>query len=181
MIPMQARVIGIAAALIAAFYAGWSVNGWRLGQQMERWGKELAQAKVQAYQEARKAEFISSELAQRNAELHAVKVAAESQKQKVIVKEVIKYAKADYAGKCDLPIKWVRIDTASAAGVSEDSAAIAGADGAASGITDTDAIAVIQDRNFICRTEMMKLESLQNYVREQLEIFGRTDGKGAGE
>lgn len=40
---MNARLIGIAAALLAAFFVGWLANGWRLGGQMSEMRSEWSE------------------------------------------------------------------------------------------------------------------------------------------
>lgn len=174
---LLAQVLLIAAALGAVFYSGWAVNGWRLGVQIAKTETALAEARVEASAKARQIEAHSAALAQLNGEFHAALQAAEAARGRAITKRVIEYVQAPHAGRCALPADWVRLDTASAAGVPPDAVPVPGAAGAASGFTDADALAVIVERNRVCRAEINKLTALQKYVRDQLALLGNPRGK----
>lgn len=98
------------------------------------------------------------ELRRKMAETHA----------KVVEKEVIKYVESDYSGHCQLPNGWVRIDTEAATGVPSNSGTASVTDDSPSGFTDTDALRVMVDRTKVCKAEIDKLKSLQDYVRSVL-------------
>lgn len=170
---LNARSIGAALALLGCFAAGWVVNGWRLGEEMAQWERDLEASRLQASEKAREVELLSADIATVNGKLFEVRKEVAKAKARVITREVTKYVNSPYAGQCALPVGWVRLDTASATGVSSNDTAITGADDAPSGFTDADALAVIADRNHICRAEIAKLTALQEYVRQQLNIFNQ--------
>lgn len=147
------------------------INGWRLGGQMADQQAELSAQATALSERARAIERLSAEASDLSGRLHEARRAASEASAKVIKKEVIRYVQSDYAGRCELPAGWVRLDTAAASGVPADAAATGVPDDAPSGFTDADALAVITDRSMICRAEIDKLEALQEYVRGQLRVI----------
>lgn len=150
---------------------GWMINGWRLGGQIAEQQSELSAKATALSERARAIERLSAESSDLSGQLHESRRAASEARAKVITKEVIRYVQSDYAGRCELPAGWVRLDTAAASGVPADAAATGVPDDAPSGFTDADALAVITDRSMICRAEIDKLEALQEYVRGQLRVI----------
>ena len=165
-----AKQIGVGVALLVMFYAGWLANGWRLGQDIAEIRQDLAEERQTATQQARTIETQRQDLADAQAAEYEAKRQAVAALSEINTVEVVKYVEAPYSGKCDLPVGWVRIDTATAAGVPPDTVPTSGSDGAPSGFTDADSLRVIRKRNEICRSEIDKVRGLQQYVNNlQLE------------
>lgn len=172
LIPPQYRIAAAIGGAVLIFGAGWKVNGWRLGEEMEQREKEIALAAIEGYKLTREKENKSAEVTIDIGTAHAEKEVEVKVVERVVTKEVIKYVQAPYAGHLNMPLGWVRLDSASATGrMPGDILPAAGPDDAPSGFTDADAIAVIADRNNICRAEIRKLESLQSWVRQQYELM----------
>lgn len=152
------------ALVIAAFVAGWTANGWRIGQ-------DLAEQREETVNAARELEQVSLDHAAAVARQYELERVVEEARNSSTTKEVIKYVQAPYSGKCELPNHWVRVDTESATGVPQAPTSPSKSDGAPSGFTDSDALTVIRDRNTICRAEIIKLKSLQSYVDQLLNTF----------
>lgn len=129
---MRLRLLLGLAVAVAAFVAGWSVNGWRMGERMASLERDLADARTAAATHARRVESLSAGLAARTAEIHDLRQALQDAADQVTIREVIRYVQTDpAAGSCVLPDSWLRIDARSATGAAQDNAAGPGADGAA--------------------------------------------------
>lgn len=163
--PPQVKLAAAVLAMVVAFGAGWVANGWRLGLVLAEGERDLATSKAETAKKTLEVERLDVERAAAIADRYEAERAAQEAEARVIVKEVIKYEKAPYAGRCQLPAHWVRIDAESALGLPENSTTSGRADGAPSGFTDVDALQVVSERNRICRAEIKKLELLQDYVR----------------
>lgn len=170
---MAAKAILAVTIVFFIFSAGWTANGWRLGEQIKKAELAIAKDRENSISTARKIESLSQQLNQTNSELAAEKKAKEATQERVITREVIKYVQEPYSGHCDLPNGWVRIDSESAGGMPENDSTTSRPDDESSGFTDADALAIIVERNQVCRHEIGRLEALQNYVRGQLLIFGQ--------
>lgn len=168
----QTKLILSVIALVAAFSAGWSANGWRLGEQMAKHERDVATATATASRTARKAEQASAEVVAALDARDAALALAASNRAKSITKEVVRYVESDHAGHCGLSNQWVRIDTAAARGMPTNGATTSAPDAAPSGFTDADALAVITDRSAVCRDTAERLSALQEYVSGQLRIEG---------
>lgn len=160
--------LGIALAL---FLSGWQVSSWRSDAVIARLNQAAAAASKKASEKARLLETQSAELAHAVSARYAAEAAAANMKTETITKKVIEYVEAPYAGHCDMPNGWVRLDTAAATGMPPDDSTFMGIDAAPSGITDAEALEVITERSRICRGELAKLVSLQAYVTDQLSVF----------
>lgn len=145
------------AIVIAAFLAGWAVNGWRIGEN-------IAEAEAQRARDTIEIERLNTEKADAISALHAAKAAAQVVKTRTITKEVIKYVQSDDAGKCDLSDDWVRIHNDST-GVSSDTETTAGTDDTSGRTkTDVDALVTVTDNYAICRVNAARLEALQKWA-----------------
>lgn len=175
LIPPQYRLMAagfvVALALSAAAGAGWTANGWRLGNHMKQLKLDIAEAVQKSKEQADRITVLSSDLAIANSDLLTARQAALDAQATIVTREVIKYVQAPYSGHCNLPKHWVRVDTAAARGLPEDGAAGRDDDAAPSGFTDADALQVNVERSRICRREIEKLAHLQIYVRQQLSLF----------
>lgn len=161
--------IKIAAALIfvsAVFGFGYKVAEWRYDAIIANTNAELAEARAVAVGEGLAKTKAMQEAADSVSALLELKREAAKVQERVIVKEVVRYEKAPYAGKCQLNNHWVRTDTAAALGLPVDTSAASGNDDAPSGFTDIDALSISTQRSAICRAEIDKLEILQQYVRD---------------
>ncbi|WP_372809309.1 hypothetical protein [Litorivivens sp.] len=164
MLPLRAKAAVLVALLAAAGWIGWE---WRDRSA----DLEITELRLSYEKASNKALEASQALADASARVAKERAAAfESGRQegeanaKVIVKEVIRYEKAEYSGRCDLSNHWVRLDTAAATGVRPDTVTTGGSDDAASGVTDADALAVSTERSAIYHAEVRKLRALQEYV-----------------
>lgn len=170
-IPPQAKIGIVAGILVAVFFAGWRVNGWRLGLDIEQMKLDAAEAAVQAYKEAQEASEASVE-SSNAVGVDFVEATGEIQiEERIIFKEVIRYVESNSDNVCELDPEWVRLDTLSAEGMPDNGTASSGTDGGASGVTTADLLPVVVERNTLYRQCAEQVKSLQRYIREQREIL----------
>ena len=145
---------------------GWSINGWRLNAQM-------SENRIESINYARSVEALALENTDLVATQFELKRQIENTKKSVIEKEVIKYVQNPGSGGCELNDDFVRIDTQAAGGMPKDGTPSTGTDDTPPRFTDVDLIQVLTDRSEICRNEISKLTSLQEYVRGQFEVLNK--------
>lgn len=143
--------------LAAAFGAGWTANGWRLGEKMESARADAEQAaKEQAHADARaKGAVIDAA----NARLQA-----RMEKQRVITREVTEYVEKerDPDDVCRLDPEWVRLHDKSAVPATDPAA---GGDGETGSVTDVAALPVVTGNYRRCYEWRDRLITLQDWVR----------------
>ena len=146
------------AILIATFAAGWSVNGWRIGE-------DIAAAEAQRARDTIEIERLNAENANEVAARHAAEAAAQVVKTRTITKEVIKYVQSPDAGQCDLSDDWVRIHNESP-GVSTTTETPSRTDDTPrEPKNDVDALVTITDNYAICQANATKLQALQKWAK----------------
>jgi len=146
------------AILIATFAAGWSVNGWRIGE-------DIAAAEAQRARDTIEIERLNAENANEVAARHAAEAAAQVVKTRTITKEVIKYVQSPDAGQCDLSDDWVRIHNDST-GVSTTTETPSRTDDTPrESKNDVDALVTITDNYAICQANATKLQALQEWAK----------------
>lgn len=148
--------IGI-AALIAAFTAGWQINGRLYESAINKSEADRMALTREIEQAQHKKNRALAELAEK--ELNDILA-----DERVVIKEVVKYAESPNAGKCDLPNKWVREFNRSA-GVPKDTAPASRSDDSASGYTDIDALEVTTENNLNHRSCIVRYKRLQDWAR----------------
>lgn len=120
LIPPQYRMLAVIAGVgilaIGSYAAGWAVNGWKWEAKYDKREANLAVAHAEAVEAARAEERASAAITVTVGDTHAEKEAEIKVVERVVTKKVIEYVQAPYAGKCDLPVSWVRLDTLSAVG-----------------------------------------------------------------
>lgn len=156
------------AAIVLAgflFASGWHVNGWRLGEQ-------IAAADAARQQQARQAAEAIAARATTTQALQAAQAAmyiaeeqARQQQVRIITKEVVRYETRPYAGLCQLPGHWVRLDAAAALGLRPDPEGATGPDDRPSGFTDADALAISTERSHRYHQLVARFNGLRDYVR----------------
>lgn len=153
------------AVVLAAFVAGWFINGWRIGGS-------VAESEAQRARDTIKIERLNTENTNTVAALHAAEAAAQIVKTRTITKKVIKYVQSPSAGNCKLSTDWVRIHDDST-GVSTDAEAARRADDPArKPKTDIDALVAVTDNYAVCRTNATRLKALQEWAKK----VGSNDG-----
>lgn len=167
----QAKLYIGGALLIAAFLAGWTIQGWRSDAVIANMQADADKAAKEAQSQAQAKTDRINELQDELAQTVAEKQALESQEAEVvtrtITKKVIEYVQSPNAGKCDLPNQWVRVHDAAARGMppTEDTEAPGGTNDAASGITDIEALDVTTSNYALCHETATRLRNLQLWAR----------------
>lgn len=91
-----------------------------------------------------------------------------------ITTEVIKYVQDTSITRCDMPPQFVRIhDSAARAGMSLDTGAATGTDGATRRVTDSDVLATVTTNYDLCSQWRIDLISLQEYARSLQALNGK--------
>ncbi len=167
----QAKLYIGGALLLAAFLAGWTIQGWRsdavIANMQAAADKAAKEAQAEAQAKVDRIEKLQSELATTIAEKQALEAQEAKVVTKYITKEVIKYVQSPNAGKCDLPNEWVRVHDAAARGMSptEGTEAPGGTNDPAPRITDIEALQVTTDNYAICHETATRLRNLQLWVK----------------
>lgn len=156
---MSATMIKIyAGVLVVGFVAGWTVNQWRIDAGHN-----------QALQDARKIEQLEQDRADALGRAAAAERAALEAEGRVIIKEVIRYAESDGAGRCDLSGDWLRTHN-QAAGVPEAGATPGGTTDTPDTVaTDVDALRVVTENYAICRENMRRQEALVEWFTSRTD------------
>lgn len=163
----QVRTIGTLAVLALTFAAGWTANGWRLGNDilaMERDASDARGEALEARQQRKMAEDARMDVLIERA--HQV-LRQDEQVERVITREVVRYVEREKSSgtACRFGIDWVRLHDAAALGLPPDAAALARVDGAAGDVTAADGLPTVTDNYAAARRNARRLESLQRYVR----------------
>lgn len=167
-IPVQYRLsawlLVVLAALIGGAWLGYTWMGMQKDLEISEINTQYDQAVKQSIAQAENIRAMRQKVSDDLSADLADEQAKEVIRTRIIYREVIKYETADFSGKCNLPVGWVRIDSASATGMPIDSFASGLSDDSPSGFTDSDALRNNVDRNIICRSEIAKLKTLQAWA-----------------
>lgn len=163
---LKARLIVAGVVLSAAFILGWTVQGWRLGEDIADFKRKLAEAYAETLIAEREAEQAQQARSDAIAESILAELAAEAAEARVIEKEVIRYVQVSGAGECNLLDDWVYIHDAAARGASAHSDAAGIPDAGAGHFTDIDALTVVTDNYEICRVAIAQVRGWQAWYEE---------------
>lgn len=175
LIPPQYRALIAVLTLGGALIVGAGMGAYAVSlyytAKLETWQSDLAKSRAQAYQEARKTEWVSRQLAdalQQKAEI-ADRLATEEKRADTAEAEA--YAKRDSSTGCQLSAGWVRRDTESAFGVSSNGGDASRTEGAASGYTCADLLPLNVERNHNYRACRRRVEDLLLFLDEQRRVI----------
>lgn len=178
-LPMPSPRAAIAAILVfTSFAAGWTAQGWRKDQEIGAIQiKQMEEAAAASRAIAERARVVAErEDARRSRERIAAELAAEREKEAVVVDrivetEVIKYVKTpNAAASCISPSGVLVHDTATGTipsnGLPTTPAAAAAFDAAARKTTNADFVALVAANYRTCRAIARRLFDLQEWLRE---------------
>ena len=163
MIPLPYRILGAVLIVMGAFVFGY-MKGLRVGED-----------KIKLFQAEAKAKYEKMQ--------HELEVAKNTVNTKIVteyVDKIIYITKwrtknveiiKEVPSNCELSNGWVHVHDASAS--STDANRTAAADGASSGIKDTEALETVVDNYGTCAANAEKLTALQNWVKEQQIAVGK--------
>lgn len=169
MIPMLLKEVpwGRLALIVAIFSAGWTVNQWRLGNEIKQIKLDLANETIRANNELAAKQKAQKDRNHAVADSIIVSMELERAQGKVITREVIRYVQSPDAGQCRMPDGWVRLhEIAAGSDPAIHPEAPGGAADPATGFTDADVIQVIVDNYQSCREDMARLAGWQQWYRE---------------
>lgn len=151
---LKARLLIAGALLGAAFIFGWTVQGWRMGEDMAQYQRDLADAARKLEKSEREREQALQARSDAIAQSILADLAAESAQARVIEKEVIRYVQVPGAGECNLLDDWVLVHDAAAAGPGAYPDAAGIPDAGSRQFTDIDALTVVTNNYETCRIAM---------------------------
>lgn len=163
---IKARIIAVLLVLAAVFGAGWKVQGWRMGEDMAQFQKELAEARADAETAEREKEQALQARSDAIAAAILADMDAEQARARVVTKEVIKYVQVPGAGSCNLVDEWVHTHDRAARRAGGDPGAASVPDAGSGQFTDIDALVVVTDNYAICRQAMSQVRGWQAWYRE---------------
>lgn len=99
----------VVAALLSVFVSGWLTNGWRLGEKMAEFQRELAEADAKQAAAVLSIERLMQDASQAISAKEQAEQIAASTKAKIVYKKVIEYVQDPNTGGCQLPDAWVRV------------------------------------------------------------------------
>lgn len=155
--------------LVSGFTAGYEWRDRYADLELSELKAEYLAAQVEANEFAENAEMAMQAVSDNAARLYADLQAERERKNKVITKEVVKYAENPNAGRCVLPADWVRTHDQAASGMPDDSEPSSGSNDDPARFTDVDALATVTENYRICVTELDKLKALQSWVNAIIE------------
>ena len=163
MIPLPYRILGAVFIIIGVFVFGY-MKGLKVGED-----------KIKLFQAEAKAKYEKLQ--------HDLEVAKNAVNTKIVTEyvdriiyvtkwrtknvEIIK----EVPSNCELSSGWVHVHDASASGRDADSTSAA--DGASSGIKDTEALETVVDNYGACAANTEKLKAWQNWYTEQRAVVGK--------
>lgn len=163
---LKARLLVAGAMLGVAFIVGWTVQGWRMGEDMAQYKLDLAEASKALEKSEREREQALQARSDAVAQSILADLAAEHAQGRVIEKEVIRYVQVPGAGECNLLDDWVYIHDSAAAGPGAypEPAGIPAA--GSRQFTDIDVLPVITDNYETCRIAMSQVRGWIKWYAE---------------
>lgn len=174
---MNLKLLLTAGVVAIGFITGWSINGWRLGNEISQMEVEAAKAQTAAYEQTRALEKAARDLEdqlQSNADLVAQRDHARSETRAALsqknVERIIKYVTRPAAHTCNLDAEFVSIYDATllmpgASGVSVVPDSPGSADEATRVVRATDALPVIAHNNERCAALRDQVTGLHDFIR----------------
>lgn len=169
--------IACAVSLALGFGAGWTVNGWRLNARFERIQSSYAEALRVATDAARKAEQKARD-ASAAADQKQVEIQERIRTETItLIKEVPTYVTPETDVRYALPVGLVRLhDDAASGSVSSFPDTASDPDAAArfaepSPVPASKLGTVIAENYGQCRADQARLAGLQDWLREQRDIY----------
>jgi len=161
----QAKLYIGGALLLAAFLAGWTIQGWRSNAVIADMQADAAKAAIEAQKKVDEVEALQEQLSETIAEKQAIEARKNEVVTKYITKKVIEYVKSPDSGKCDLPNDWVRVHDAAARGMPEAAETASGFNDPTPRITDIEALEVTTANYAICHETATRLRNLQLWAK----------------
>ena len=169
-----AKLIGSVVLLIAAFFSGWKVNGWRYETQIAAMQKSAAIAQTTQTEKYRKLETTSQEktddLALAQAKLEQQQQAQASSIQQAVSDYAASHHPAAATSTChSLDADWVRIHDAAASGAP----ATTNSASRSTTATPATALAVVTDNYAIANTCERRLKGWQDWWEQVAPVANR--------